>query len=208
MREAIRVIRGHQRTVARLDELELCVGILQRDATRRAQLLHLMRGAIKGDEGRNLVGNRSSSVAAATPCARRPCIASEALVGLPLPHLMRRAIKGSSKAHPSASFAYKATQPVAIRGNHDKISGNQWQSVAISGNQRQSEAIRGNQRQSEVIRGHPSLFRLQSALGAATAPATAPSSPQGANASSASASASASATASSCCGETLDREST
>jgi hypothetical protein len=159
-RASSEAIRGHQRTVARLDELELCVGILQRDATRRAQLLHLMkgaikgdegrnlignrsssvlhlmRGAIKGDEGRNLVGNRSSSVAAAPPCARRPCIASEALGGLPLPHLMRRAIKGSSKAHPSASFAYKAIQSVAIRGNHDTISGNQWQSVAIRGNQR------------------------------------------------------------------------
>jgi hypothetical protein len=32
-----------------------------------ACLLHLMRGAIKGDEGRNLVGNRRSSVAAAPP---------------------------------------------------------------------------------------------------------------------------------------------
>ena len=115
-------IIGHQRTVARLDELELCVGFLPRDATRRAQLLHLMRGAIKGDEGRNLVGNRRSSVAAAPPCAQRPCIVSEALGGLPLPHLMRRAIKGSSKA----------------------IQGNPRQSKAIQGNPRQSKAIQGN----------------------------------------------------------------
>ena len=166
-RASSEAIRGHQRTVARLDELELCVGILQRDATRRAQLLHLMKGAIKGDEGRNLIGNRSSSVlhlmrgaikgdegrnlvgnrrssvAAAPPCARRPCIASEALGGLPLPHLMRRAIKGSSKAHPRLIQA-----PLSLTKRH-----NQWQSeaittqsVVISGNQRPSEAIGGNQR--------------------------------------------------------------